>query len=166
MISAVVRVEHGVEALAATLSALVPGVADGLVGDAVVLAATRDGPVAEVADALGASLIAGADRSWGIGAQAARRDWILCLADGDVPMEGWIRTLDRFIAASPADRGFGRLARRPAALRDRLLRVLGSRDVRAGDLVRRDLLLRGGTGLGRPVRVSAVLGRDAVVRRA
>ena len=164
MISAVVRVEHGVEALAATLSALVPGVADGLVGDAVVLAATRDGPVADVADALGAKLIAGADRSWAMGAQAARRDWILCLADGDVPIDGWIRTLDRFIAASPADRGFGRLARRPAAPAERLFRLVGSRDVRAGDLVRRDLLLRGGPRLGRPVRVSAVLERDAAFR--
>jgi hypothetical protein len=164
MISAVVRVEHGVEALAATLSALVPGVADGLVGDAVVLAATRDGPVAEVADALGARLIVDADRSWATGAKAARRDWILCLADGDVPAEGWIRALDCFIAASPADRGFGRLARRPAALGERFLRLLGSREIQAGDVVRRDLLLRSGKRPGRPVRVSALIERDAVFR--
>jgi hypothetical protein len=164
MISAVVRVEHGVEALALTLSALVPGVADGLVGDAVVLAATPNRPVEDVVDALGARLIVGADRSWATGAQAARRDWILCLTDGDVPLEGWIGALDRFIAASPADRGFGRLASRPARLGERLVRLLGSREVRAGDLVRRDLLLRGGTPPGRPARVSAAIERGTIGR--
>jgi hypothetical protein len=158
MISAVVRVEHGVAALAATLSALVPGVADGLVGDAVVLAATRDGPVAEVADALGARLIVGADRSWAKGAQAARRDWILCLVDGDVPVEGWIRALDRFIAASPAERRFARLTRRRASLAEQLVRILDYREVRAGDLVLR------GVPPGRPARVSAAIERGAVFR--
>jgi hypothetical protein len=163
MISAVVRVEHGAEALAATLSALVPGVADGLVGDAVVLAAAPEGPVAEVADALGARLMVGVDRSWASGAQAARRDWILCLVDGDVPVDGWVGALDRFISASPAERRFGRLARRRAPFAERLVGILGFREVRAGDIVHRDLLLRGAPA-GRPIRVSAAIERGTMFR--
>ena len=36
------------------------------------------------------------------GAKEARRDWLLCLDDGDIPQEGWIRVLDRFVALSQA----------------------------------------------------------------
>src|SRR5215213_9081354 len=140
MISVVVRAERGVEALAATLRAIVPAVAEGLVGDAVVLDATSDEAVAAVADAVGATLVAGPEVSWRRGAQAARRDWVLCLAAGDVPSEGWILALDRFLARPP-DCGFGRL-RRPTAWLPRLRGLARARQVRAGDILRRDLLLR------------------------
>ena len=160
MISVVVRVERGVEALAVTLSALVPAVAQGLVGDAVVLARERDESVARVADAVGATLVVGADGGWRSAASVVRRNWVLCLADGDVPAEGWIGAVDRFIAASPPERGFGRLARRQSSWRERLARVLVARHVRAGDLVRRELLLRGAPA-GRPVRICAAIERDA-----
>ena len=64
-----------------------------------------------VADAVGATLVIDPSGGWSQGARAAKRDWLLCLADGDVPTEGWIRALDRFIALSPPDRLFGRLRR-------------------------------------------------------
>ncbi|HEY8382954.1 MAG TPA: hypothetical protein VIL09_12475 [Microvirga sp.] len=166
MISVLVRVEHGVEALAVTLSALVPAVADGLVGDAVVLVRRPDEAVARVADAVGAGMVTaegGAWRdgdAWREGARRVRRDWVLCLADGDVPSEGWIRTLDRFIALSPPERRFGRLARPSRPLRERLLALVRPRAVRPGDLVHRALLLEGVAS--RPVRVPAAIERDPV----
>ena len=57
MISVLVRVEHGVDALVVTLSALVPAVADGLLCDAVILVKAADPAVERVADALGASVV-------------------------------------------------------------------------------------------------------------
>ena len=75
MITVLVRVSSGPEALAATLSALVPAVAAGLVGDAVILAHGQDETLAKVADAAGATLIVADDVSWADGAQAARREW-------------------------------------------------------------------------------------------
>jgi hypothetical protein len=163
MITAVVRVEHGVEALAVTLSALVPGVTYGLIGDAVVLTRTRDEAVAEIADVVGASLLSGSDVSWRAGAGLARRQWILCLEDGDIPREGWVRVLERFIALSPPERRFGRLLRRSGGLAGALARLpvlFGTRRIRAGDLVHRSLLEGGGAR--RPARVGAVIERDPV----
>jgi len=163
MISVVVRAERGVEALAATLRAIVPAVAEGLVGDAVVLDPASDDAVAAVADAVGATLVAGPDVSWRRGAQAARREWILCLGAGDVPGEGWILALDQFFAASPPDCGFGRL-RRPTSWFARMRGLAGAQQVRAGDLLRRDLLLRSDVPPGRPARVLAAIDRYPVLR--
>ena len=81
--------------------------------------------------------------------EAARRDWVLCLEAGDVPAEGWIRTLDRFIGTARPEIGLGRLRRPHAALPTRIAarseRVVGVRRPRAGDVVRRDRLLGGPT---------------------
>jgi hypothetical protein len=165
MISVLIRAEHGVEALAATLRALVPAVADSLVGDAVVLARRPDPTLAAVADEVGAAFVVAPDDSWRQGAQVARRDWILCLDDGDVPSEGWIRAVERFVAADPPDRSFGRLARRPTrlidAVRQKIRGLAGSRQVQAGDLVHRRILLDQGAS-ARPVRLAARIGRDPV----
>src|SRR5690349_5684164 len=116
MITAIVRVTQGPEALAVTLSALVPAVAAGLVGDAVILADRANETLAQVADAAGATLIVAEGCSWDAGAQAARRDWLLCLDDGDIPQEGWIRVLDRFVSLSGAERGLARLRRERGGL--------------------------------------------------
>ena len=160
MISVLVRVDHGVEALAVTLSALVPAVADGLLADAVILARAPSDALERVADAVGATLVIDPSGGWSQGARAAKRDWVLCLADGDVPTEGWIRALDRFIALSPPDRLFGRL-RRPRSLADRARTLVAPGGVRAGDLVHRSLLLEPRRP-ARPQRVAAAIVRDPV----
>jgi hypothetical protein len=163
MISVLIRVESGPEALAVTLSSLVPGVAAGLIGDAVVLAPEPDEAIAGVADATGANLVVTGDTSWRPGADAARRDWLLCLDDGDVPQEGWIRVLDRFVASGGTERGFARLGRQRAGLLrtglDWIGRLAGSRAIRAGDLVHRRVLTEGPKAR-RPVRLAARIGRD------
>ena len=51
---------------------------------------------------------------WSAGAAAARRDWLLCLEAGDVPGEGWIGAVERFVAFAGEPR-VGRLSRRPAS---------------------------------------------------
>lgn len=162
MITALIRAEHGVEALAVTLGALVPAVVDGLVGEAIILASKADEPLARVADTVGARLLAVSGDPWMEGARQARRDWLLCLADGDVPAEGWIRALDRFIALSPPGRRFGRFARPSASWRERAMSLARPRTVAPGDLVHRSALL-GTTGrLPRPARISASIERDPV----
>src|ERR671912_412047 len=142
MISVLVRVDHGVEAVAVTLA--------GAPSDA----------LERVTDAVGATLVIDPSGGWSQGARATKRDWVLCLADGDVPTEGWIRALDRFIALSPPDRLFGRL-RRPRSLADRARTLVAPGGVRAGDLVHRSLLLEPRRP-ARPQRVAAAIERDPV----
>lgn len=138
-----------IDQLADTLSALVAGVAAGLVSDAVIVTGAESEAVATVAEATGATLVLrqrGAS-PWMAGARTARRDWVLCLAAGDVPAEGWIRTLDRFIGTARPDVALARLRRPhrslPARLAVRGEGVIGVARARAGDLVRREKLLAG-----------------------
>lgn len=105
-----------IDRLADTLSVLVSGVAGGLVGDAVIVAGRESEAVAAVAEATGATLVLHrGGNPYAAGAVAARRDWILCLEAGDVPAEGWIRTLDRFVGTARPETALGRL-HRPAGV--------------------------------------------------
>lgn len=154
MISALVHLADphdadAIDRLTDSLSALVAGVAAGIVGDAVIVAGSASAAVETVADATGATLVVPARgrNPWIVGAGAARRDWILCLEAGDVPAEGWIRTLDRFVGTARPETMLGRL-RRPdagpiARTASRIERLIGVRSIRAGDLVRREPLAAG-----------------------
>ncbi|WP_157961384.1 glycosyltransferase family 2 protein [Microvirga flavescens] len=143
MITVLVRVKHGPEALAVTLSALVPAVAAGLVGDAVILADRPDDRIAQVADAAGAELVVTAVEPWREGARLARRDWLLCLDDGDILADGWIQILERFATFSGPDRS-GKLKRRSSgvfgSVRGFVRTLIGSGDSRAGDLVHKKVV--------------------------
>ena len=150
MLSAVIYLSRpgepdAIDRLADTLSALVAGVAAGLVSDAVIVTDRRDEAVATVADATGATLALCPDGDpFRTGAAVARREWVLCLEGGDVPAEGWIRTLDRFIGTARPEVGLGRLRRSGAGLRVRAAAgvetLVGARAARAGDVIRRDTL--------------------------
>ncbi|GJD50354.1 hypothetical protein OPKNFCMD_3093 [Methylobacterium crusticola] len=148
---------RAVEALADSLSALVAGVAAGIVGDAVIVSADpTDREIALVAESTGAAAAARGRDPWAAAAALARRPWLLCLEAGDVPAEGWIRALDRFGATAPPGT-LGRLARPHAPLLDRLAArceaLTGTHRVRAGDVVRVEALLAGRPGGRRlPVR--------------
>jgi hypothetical protein len=161
MITVLVRVTHGPEALAATLSALVPAVAAGLIGDAVVLSDRQDEILAKVADAAGATLVVTKGAAWTEGAKVARRDWLLCLDDGDIPQEGWIRVLDRFVALSKPERGLARMRRQRAGVVNALVSLFARSSVRGGDLVHRRVLMNE-VRARVPVRLSATIGRDPV----
>jgi hypothetical protein len=163
MITALILTDGRIEPLAATLAALVPGVAEGLVADAVVIGRKHDGRVADIAEGVGAAYVA-ADReahAWSAGAALARRDWLLCLEAGDVPASGWIPALERFVAFAGEPR-IGRLSgpsRRldAAALTERLF---GSSRAQRGHVVHRALLDKSGLSARlRPVRITARLER-------
>jgi hypothetical protein len=163
MITALILADGRLEALATTVSALVPAVAEGLVADAIVLSRDRDPQIERVAEAVGAAFLvapAGED-PWAAGAVVARRDWVLCLGAGDVPSEGWMRAVDRFVALAPHDRRFGRLPRRHAGIGARLRAVLalGRRQaIRPGDVLHRSLLAE--ARRPRPITIGAYVERD------
>ena len=89
MISGLIHVARSsdpvaIECLADTLSALVAGVAAGLVGDAVIVTAESCPSLETMAEGSGATLVVrptGAN-PWSAGARAARREWLLCLEPG------------------------------------------------------------------------------------
>jgi hypothetical protein len=168
MITALVRAEHSAEALAVTLSALVSAVAEGLVGDAIVLSAQPNGDAMLIADALGAHFaqLEDGDDPWRKGASYARGDWVLCLDAGDVLSEGWIRAMERFIALSPPERRIGRFPRRASTWMESMSLqwrgLVAGGVVRAGDVVRRSALLEGGR-CGRPARIGALVERAPVL---
>ncbi|GJD35666.1 hypothetical protein [Methylobacterium aerolatum] len=151
-----------IDRLADTLGVLVSGVAAGLVGDAVIVAPGETAAVETVAEATGAALVPFVGGNpFVLGAARARRDWILCLEAGDMPGDGWIRTLDRFVGMARPETGLGRM-RRAAPLGLRLAagleEYLGARTVRAGDVVRREILL-GNPGSAGRLRVRPLNGR-------
>jgi hypothetical protein len=163
MITALILADGRVEALATTLSALIPAVADGLVADAVVLAPGENSQTARVAEAVGAAflVVPAGEAPWAAGSAAARRDWVLCLDAGDLPSEGWMRAVDRFVALAPADRRFGRLPRRHASLFRRLLGAASlarSDTVRPGDVIHRTVLAQ--PRRPRPITIGAFVERD------
>src|SRR3954471_18529433 len=116
MITALIRSDGALDALALTLAGLVPGVAEGLVADAVVLVGESLDEVSFVAEAVGAKVVvASGAEAWAAGARVARRDWLLCLEAGDVPVDGWIGALERFVAHQGEGARLGRV-RRPGGL--------------------------------------------------
>jgi hypothetical protein len=148
MITGLIHVERGVEALAVTLSALVPAVAEGLVGDAVVVAARHDASVEAVAEAMGAELLilSEGDDPWAAASRRARGQWCFCLSDGDVPGEGWVRGLESFLRIADVA-SVGRLTRRPTPIatrmRNRFESATGRIAPRAGDVVHKDRFSHG-----------------------
>jgi hypothetical protein len=146
MLSALISVARpadpdSVDHLADTLGALVAGVAAGLVGDAVIVVPVANAMIEAVAEATGATVVLRGRGSspWSAGAKIARRDWVLCLEAGDVPAEGWIRLLDRFIGTARPEVSLALPARLAAGGE----RVIGVNAPRPGDLVRRERLLAG-----------------------
>jgi hypothetical protein len=161
MITALILTDGRIEPLAATLAALVPGAAEGLVADAVVISRSENREVAAIAEGVGAAHVtaAGGDDPWSAGAAVARRDWLFCLHAGDVPADGWIGAVERFVAF--AGEPIGRLSRRSASAltADALEALLGARRARAGHVVHRKLLGRSGFPRTRPVRIGARIER-------
>jgi hypothetical protein len=155
------------EALAVTLSALVPGVADGVIADAVVIALRPSEGVVAIAEAAGASLVqpdAGAS-PWMAGAGLARRDWLLCLKDGDAFSAGWIETVDRFVSRA-GQRRLASFRHRPASagasVRAGFEALVGAASPRAGLLLHRGILTESGrfAGRTRPVRLQVRIERS------
>ncbi len=133
MLAAIIRCQGSSEALAATISALIPAVAEGFLGHAVIVGAKPDSAVEKLADATGASLvIAALAESWQAGARAARGDWLLLLDAGDMPRLDWARHVERHLIASG---GQAALMARDGiwpGLSERVAVMLGSAALRPG----------------------------------
>ncbi len=126
MMTAIILADDDVEALGATLAALVPAVANGTLRDAVVVDRSSRGEVHIVADAAGTAYVPARDANepWRRGAGAARSAWLFLLAAGDVPEASWTAEADRFLfvagpSASRAPRG-AQFRREALVLKDRL----------------------------------------------
>lgn len=91
MFCVVILADGTTEALAATASACVAAVADGLVGHGVIVAPADNTGAARVADAMGADLAPTLAEA----ARLARGEWALLLAAGDLPAEGWMGEVER-----------------------------------------------------------------------
>jgi hypothetical protein len=100
MISVVVQTFDDEEALVGTLASLVSGAADGAVRDVIVVDGGNSRGIPVVAEAAGCIYIKGPkrrDQRLSIGAEAAKGPWLLFLAPGVEPDEGWYRDARQFI---------------------------------------------------------------------
>ncbi|MDU0340781.1 glycosyltransferase family A protein [Bosea rubneri] len=143
MLTAVIRANGRTEALAATLSVLIPAVAGGTIGHAVVIGAGEDSETERLADVTGASYVAARNgASWALGIERARGDWVLLLEAGDLPEPHWAESVERHLMTAATTPALMPL-RGIAALREWGAVSLRSRGVRAGLIAPKKQLLSG-----------------------
>ncbi|WP_280991639.1 glycosyl transferase [Ochrobactrum sp. 19YEA23] len=119
MLSVIIETLNSEKPLAHTLSALVPAVVEGLVRRVLVIDEGSSDETALVAIGAGCSFSDGADIEAALG--EIRTPWVLILAPGAVPQDGWEEVVRRHIdgASEPArftPAGEGRLGGLKAAL--------------------------------------------------
>ncbi|MDP3258476.1 hypothetical protein [Bosea sp. (in: a-proteobacteria)] len=158
MLTAVIRSAGSTEALAATFSVLIPAVADGFLGHAVVLDAAGDATIERIADATGASYLrAGGTESWPAGAAQARGDWLFLLEEGDLPQAHWPQAVERHLLMAPERPALIPLRGFAQSLRERAGLSFGPRRLRAGLVLPKGHALAGRLGAA-PQRLS--VGRE------
>jgi hypothetical protein len=144
MLTAVIRAAGSPNLLAATFSVLIPSVADGFLGHAVVVDEAGDADVERLADATGASYLrAGGAEGWHLGAGQARGDWLVLLDAGDAPQPHWARIVDRHLTLAPGVAGLIPLRGVAGSLRERAAISFGARRLRAGLVVAKSAVLTG-----------------------
>ena len=123
MLSVIIPTEGVEQTAVATLAALVPGAAAGIIKEVLLVDGTRNGVIERVADVAGCRFIGYEGSSQGAalaaGALQARSPWLMFLPAGAVLETGWIEETTQFIqavAASGRDRAaVFRYARSPYA---------------------------------------------------
>lgn len=147
MLTAVIRAPGPAQALAATFAVLIPAVAQGFLGHAVVVDPAGAGEIERIADATGASYLrVGNAEGWHRGAQEARGDWLLLLDAGDVPQLHWVETVERHLLMAPDAPALLPLRGLAASLRERAAVSFGSRRLRAGLVAPKSAVLAGRLG--------------------
>jgi hypothetical protein len=147
MLTAVIRASGSAQALAATFAALIPAVADGFVGHAVVIDTAGSPDIEHIADATGASYLrAASGEGWNLGAQQARGETLLLLDAGDVPQLHWVQALERHLLLAPHVPAFLPLRGVASTLRERAAISFGGRRLRAGLLAPKAMVLSGRLG--------------------
>lgn len=148
MITAVIRANRDAEALAATLSILIPAVAKGVIGHAVVIDDGDDAAIARLADETGASYVRAEKptkngEAWSCGVAQARGDWVILLEAGDLPEPQWTPSIERHLLTAAMRPALMPLRGMAAALREWGAVSLRSRGVRAGLLAPKKQILSG-----------------------
>ena len=183
MISAVIRAGENLEALAVTLAGLVPGVAAGILRDAVIVDRARVPEMQDLAEAAGAAYVAltggepsrGATSaatfgaSWQAGAGAVKGPWFLLLGAGDVPGPNWIPAAERFLRGASGDTATPDIALFPGGEAGGLHGLVGAVVARVsrghalvdGMIVPRSVIQKGHAGGTRLRRLSVRLERHA-----
>jgi glycosyltransferase involved in cell wall biosynthesis len=101
MITVVIPTLDSARLLVPTLAALVPGSAEGILREVVLVDGGSRDDTTKIADAAGCEFIdAGADEGARLaaGARVARGDWLLFLDPGAILDEGWTREVSAFLA--------------------------------------------------------------------
>lgn len=111
MLSVIIPTEGVEQTTVATLAALVPGAAAGVIKEVLLVDGTRNGVIERVADVAGCRFVGYEGSSQGAalaaGALQARSPWLMFLPAGAVLETGWIEETTQFIqavAASGRDR--------------------------------------------------------------
>ncbi|WP_129158647.1 hypothetical protein [Bosea sp. Tri-44] len=144
MITAVIRSNRDAEALAATLSVLIPAVAQGVIGHAVVIDEADDAAIERLADETGASYVRAKNgEAWSSGVAQARGDWVILLEAGDLPEPQWTPSIERHLLTMAMRPALMPLRGMAAALREWGAVSLRSRHVRAGLLAPKTQILSG-----------------------
>ncbi len=155
MLTAVIRASGSAQALAATFAALIPAVAEGFLGHAVVVDASGEPDIERIADATGASYLRGASgEGWHLGAQQARGDMLLLLDAGDVPQLHWVQALERHFLLAPDRPALLPLRGVAAGLRERAAVSFGGSRLRAGLVAPKAMVMAGRLGRA-PLRLPA-----------
>jgi hypothetical protein len=144
MITAVIRAHSSVETLAATLTVLIPAVAQGVVGHAVIIDEIGDPALARLADETGAAHVAaGPGEIWEQGVSQARGEWVILLEAGDLPEAQWLASLERHLLTQASRPALMPLRGLAGALREGGSLLLRGRGLRAGLLAPKAELLAG-----------------------
>ncbi|RZM97226.1 glycosyl transferase [Bradyrhizobium genosp. SA-3] len=103
MLSVIIPTEGVEQTAVATLAALVPGAAAGIIREVLLVDGTRNGVIERVADVAGCRFIGFEGSSRGAaraaGALQARSPWLMFLPAGAVLETGWIEETTQFIQA-------------------------------------------------------------------
>ncbi|MGY8665492.1 glycosyl transferase [Bradyrhizobium sp. UFLA05-109] len=106
MLSVIIPTEGVEQPAVATLAALVPGAAAGLIKEVLLVDGTRNGVIERVADVAGCRFIGYEGSTQGAalaaGALQARSPWLMFLHAGAVLETGWIEETTQFIQAVSA----------------------------------------------------------------
>lgn len=101
MISIIIPTLNAEASLAQCLTALVPGVVDGLVREVIIVDGGSSDRTLDIADHAGCDVVRGTNSGRGaqmiIGAAAAKHPWLLFLHADSVLQDGWMREVQTFI---------------------------------------------------------------------
>lgn len=133
MLTAVIRSDGSQEALAATLAVLIPAVAEGFLGHAVLVDTAGSPDTERAADATGARYLrANNGEAWQQGAGVARGERIVLFEAGDVPQAHWVQAVERHLLVAATRPALIPASGIAASMRERLMFSVGTRGLGPG----------------------------------